>query len=187
MGKIIKNLKNVIVTIYQKDSYEYIPVLNGKERHQFFKIILTSNCKVDILDGIGYLIECSITGNQIKNTVDALKSAMEYGKQLYFTTLIRESDVEFLKKHFKVAHVEKFPIGYTGGYQYHVIIDNSKGGYKKRMQNEYYNKKLLDLKKNPESFTREDLIKAFRAGRKDDSYHITSGFRKFIETLNNEK
>jgi len=86
--------------------------------------------------------------------------------------------VNKLKEKFDVLSVLKIPIGYGNNYQWHVHIRNHHDNdYKRRFEKEGVKNELMTITADDEA-----LEQAFRAGRNDKSYHITSGFKKFKQS-----
>lgn len=74
-----------------------------------------SNCKLTYLDNVGQLHLVDLT--TLKNFFKNLRIVVSFN-----TTNI--SVVNFFKKNFELYNVAKIPVGYGGGYQYHILVKN---------------------------------------------------------------
>ena len=141
-----------------------------------------TNCKMGRLDNIGGL------ASPTKKTAEANRRLFDAILQYQSRVIVicdtpHEKAAAYLKKKYDVLSCVKIPIGYNGKSQYHIIINNpygtnNKRDYDNRIKREGISAVLHGDNVEPKGpFTLED---AFRAGRKDTTYHATVGFKKFI-------
>lgn len=74
-----------------------------------------SNCKLTYLDNVGQLHLVDL--NTLKNFFKNLRIVVSFN-----TTNI--AVVNFFKKNFELYNVAKIPVGYSDGYQYHILVKN---------------------------------------------------------------
>lgn len=133
------------------------------------------NCKFATIEGLGR------TGG--RNYVEIIKEIMvrKTHKVVFMVHVSQKSIVEKIKENFDVISCVEIPIGYgQNAKQYHIHFKNPYcNKYDTRFKNEGVISETLNYSKQL-SATSKQLEEAFRAGRKDKSYHIKSGFKKFI-------
>jgi len=113
----------------------YRPIINGQKTYNTIYLSPnTGNCKVNTLNYIGNLVD-NTNGPAI---IKAFVNSSHFGSKITFLcTLIREQSVKKLQEVFETVYVQKVPIGYYDGFQYHCCFFTdygTKSTYAKRVR-----------------------------------------------------
>lgn len=85
------------------------------------------NCKFSSFDNIQRCLQ-----NYEKETIKAIKEKTER-EHTWFCTVNNMKYVDILKKHFIPIYIQRVPIGYDGGHQYHCLFRGGMNTYSKRL------------------------------------------------------
>ena len=114
------------------------------------------NCKHCVLNGISNV-------KLTDKNVEILNALFEKTCKLCFTINVTQKNIiDDWSKHFKLISIQKVPIGYYDGYQYHAMFFtnnkqySSRKDYIKRVEREN-NKNKIEI--NQTNITKEDLLK----------------------------
>ena len=86
-----------------------------------------SNCKLSYIENVGSLY-ASCTGTESEK-VEKIKRFLSEAKIVVSFNIIHNTLVDFFKKNFELYSCVQIPVGYSGGYQYHIIIKNDNSAY----------------------------------------------------------
>jgi hypothetical protein len=81
-----------------------------------------SNCKLSYLHNLGPIYQLFGFDDVVMKTI--IDYLLNYMKGFIITTTINERFAEFLEKTYPTYYNNKVPVGYSGGYQYHVCFKN---------------------------------------------------------------
>lgn len=93
-----------------------------------------SNCKLTSIEGINNLMNVYNVNDRVALTKEMLTNC----RILVFFNTNTPGLVKFFEDNFEIYSVSKAPVGYGGGYQYHVLLRN---GYSKASNIVYLRKK----------------------------------------------
>lgn len=101
-----------------------------KNLSQVFKFTPTKNGKIITDPKTLKLIEAE--------TIEFINEVLKSLRRYIFISAIRKKELDMLKKHFALLYVMKVPIGYSGGFQWHILLENphKKQEYSERIAKE---------------------------------------------------
>lgn len=83
-----------------------------------------SNCKLGMLDHISNLFYLE-DENEINETIASIFNYIPNQIEVVLITTNNETNLDYIEKYFDVLSVLTLPIGYRGGYQYHIYVRNN--------------------------------------------------------------
>ena len=80
------------------------------------------NCKLSIVEQASSLLSNNKYSTDKKLT--SMKNILSHGELTVFFHITNKSILDFLMKHYEIIYSIQIPIGYSNGYQWHVLIKN---------------------------------------------------------------
>lgn len=155
-------------------------IIDNKFRCSFALVGDNSNCKLSYIHNIGWLKHITTKDNERKEIIDKL---LEYQKGCVFINTINKDLADFINKTYPTYFYEEVPIGYNGGYQYHICIKNviKINHYCRTPEKKSLNKQ----RNNKGGHTKTKVEKLLRTHLKQNN-QSTRFVNKFIRELQNK-
>ncbi len=128
----------------------------------------SSNCKLSYLHKVGNLSQVK----DDKEKDEIIKFLMERAKGCIILNTTNKDVAKFIKNTYKVYYYHEVPIGYSGGFQYHICIKNTV------RPNEYCKDPQEETGFFDKAHIKEKLIKLLGIKRRKSDY-----IDEFIDSL----